>query len=301
MIIVSSLVFPFEKFRSLHYYSVPCFGLIYLCDKQTPTHGNSKPRTSSNMAEQFYNRIVDEVKLASDELTGLLFPESGGAASGGNEGSGAGGSGGGGAAAGEFDFSDIDLDMEDMEDMGGMSEEEIKRMLAEEFMQSNPLQGIADDVTQRIFAGQAQPETPMEHLQAFKSAINWSEKFVVGLVCFQVVMFLLCFYFSRKDRGLAPRVCLLVFIAAVVRSAEWLNAQGEEHWESFATQDYFDKKGIFVGIMLSGPLLLDSLMMLVFFIMEAATLLVQVKRTEIQRKKVGKKKEKHRAKTNKQD
>jgi hypothetical protein len=157
---------------------------------------------------------------------------------------------------------------------------------------------------------QSQPQNAMEHFLAFRSAIKWSEKFILGLVAFQVVIFFLCLHFSRKDRGLAPRVTLLVIIFIVVRSAEWLNAQGEEHWELFATQDYFDKRGIFVGIMLSGPLLLDSLMMLLFFMREASSLLVQVKRTEIQRKKQkndgkatgGKKKiTGKRAKTKKQD
>ena len=116
-------------------------------------------------------------------------------------------------------------------------------------------------------------------------------------------MFFLCLYVSRTDRGLAPRITLMVFIAIVVRSAEWLNALGEEHWESFATQDYFDKRGIFVGIMLCGPLLLDVLMMLLLFMKEAAVLLVQVKRTEIQQKRKGKKKNdsRKRAKTKKQD
>lgn len=149
----------------------------------------------------------------------------------------------------------------------------------------------------------------MEHVEAFRSAINWSEKLIIGLIGFQIVMFCLCLYFSQKDRGLAPRVTLLVVIGIVVRSAEWLNARGEEHWESFATQDYFDKRGIFVGIMLSGPLLLDVLMMLILFIREAALLLVQVKRTEFRKKKrnqtdkgAGENKTKDkRSKTDKQD
>jgi hypothetical protein len=154
---------------------------------------------------------------------------------------------------------------------------------------------------------QAQPQNLVEHFQAFRSAINWSEKFVLGLIAFQIVMFFLCIYVSRKDRGLAPRLTLLVIIAIVIKSAEWLNAMGEEHWESFASQDYFDKRGVFVGIMLSGPLLFDSLLMLVFFMREASLLLVEVKRTEIQRKKEkqkggGKSKTTgKRSKTNKQD
>jgi len=81
---------------------------------------------------------------------------------------------------------------------------------------------------------------------------------------------------------------VLVFIGIVVRSGEWLNEQGAKHWEQFATQNYFDKRGIFIGCMLAGPLLLDSLMMLIYFMSEASTLLVQVKRSEFKQKKVKK-------------
>jgi len=254
------------------------------------------------MAE-FFNKIAEEVEKASEELYALFTGES------------ASGGGGGGSNA-NFDATDGDsgsfpheFDLDDM-NLDGMSEEQIQEMLAEDLMKNNPLQDLADGVTRNIMAGQSQPQNAMEHLEAFGSAINWSEKFILGLVAFQVVMFFSCLHFSRKDRGLAPRVTLLVIIFIVVRSAEWLNAQGEEHWESFATQDYFDKRGIFVGIMLSGPMLLDSLMMLLLFMREAASLLVQVKRTEIQRKKQkndgkatgGKKKiTGKRAKTKKQD
>lgn len=103
-------------------------------------------------------------------------------------------------------------------------------------------------------------------------------------------MFFLCLYVSQRDRALAPKLVVMTFIFIVVRSAEWLNAKGEEEWESFATQDYFDDRGLFLGIMLCGPLMLDVLMMLIFFMKEASSLLVQVKRTEIKRKKEKEKK-----------
>jgi len=261
------------------------------------------------MAEQFFNKIADDVMLAAEQLQSLLTTgdltntaaDNDGGASSNDDSSGSGPdtSGDSGSYSHDFDFSDLDLD--------GMSEDEIQELLADEMMQNNPLQGIADDVTKNIMAGQAQPESPMEHFHAFRSAINWSEKFIVGLICFQIVMFLLCLFVSRKNRGLGSRVSLLVFIGVVVRSAEWLNSQGEQHWESFATQDYFDKQGIFIGIMFCAPLLLNSLMMLLFYMSEASTLLIQVKRNEIKQKSKsngggGKKKNTgSRAKTKKQD
>ena len=125
----------------------------------------------------------------------------------------------------------------------------------------------------------------MEHLQAFKSAVRWSEPFVVSLLAFQVVMFLLCVWIARPNRGTAVRIAFMVTIGIIVRSSEYLNRLGAERWESFATQDYFDKQGVFVLTFLSGPLLLDCIFLLMMFVREASQLLVQVKRNELERKK----------------
>lgn len=93
------------------------------------------------MAELF-NKIAEEVQQATDELQSLITS----AISATSEESNFDASGGSGSSADEFDMSDLDLD--------GMSEEEIQQMLAEEMMQNNPLQGIAEGVTQEIMAGQ---------------------------------------------------------------------------------------------------------------------------------------------------
>jgi hypothetical protein len=75
----------------------------------------------------------------------------------------------------------------------------------------------------------------------------------------------------------------MVTIAVLVKSAEYLNRTAGEHWESFATQNYFDERGVFVAITFCSPLLLDSFLMLVMFLREAGQLLVQVKRAEIKK------------------
>ena len=128
----------------------------------------------------------------------------------------------------------------------------------------------------------------MEHLQAFKSAVRWSEPFVVSLLVFQVVMFLLCVWIARPNRGTAPRIAFMVTIGIIVRSSEYLNRMGAQRWETFATQDYFDKQGVFVLTFLSGPLLLDCIFLLMMFVREASQLLVQVKRNELEIKKKNK-------------
>jgi hypothetical protein len=76
----------------------------------------------------------------------------------------------------------------------------------------------------------------------------------------------------------------MLLIAGLVRCAEYINSLASQHWESFATQNYFDERGIFVAIMFCTPLLLDSLIMLLMFLREAGQLLVQVKTAEFKKR-----------------
>jgi len=62
---------------------------------------------------------------------------------------------------------------------------------------------------------------------------------------------------------------------AAVYASERLNAAAHARWRSFATQDYFDARGVFVGLLWAGPLLLTLCAMLVGFVVRAARLLVR--------------------------
>ena len=175
-------------------------------------------------------------------------------------------------------------DLDDV-DIEGLTEEEIQHFLQERMVGGSPLEGIADHVMGDIMSRQVGPSSPWEQFQAFRAAITWSESFIVVLLLFQVTMFLICVWVSRTSRGLTPRLIVMALIGFIVRSAETLNGIGARRWELIASQNYFDKRGIFVGIMLCGPLLLDSFFMLVCFIYEASQLLVHVKKEEIRRRK----------------
>jgi transmembrane protein 18 len=98
-------------------------------------------------------------------------------------------------------------------------------------------------------------------------------------------MFFAAIFVSRKERGLTLRLIVMVTIAALVRGAEHLNQWASRHWMQFATQNYFDSRGIFVSVMLCAPLLLDSLIMLLFFLREASQLLIQVKTAQLKKQR----------------
>lgn len=82
----------------------------------------------------------------------------------------------------------------------------------------------------------------------------------------------------------------MLCIGILVKCSERINTYAAHNWEEFATQNYFDAKGVFMGIFLCGPLLVDSFLMLIIFLREASQLLVQVKTMELKRKKQAEKK-----------
>jgi hypothetical protein len=57
-------------------------------------------------------------------------------------------------------------------------------------------------------------------------------------------------------------LAVLSVCAAFVLGAEAVNGLGQDHWRLFASQDYFDKNGVFVTIVLSAPMLVLCFLML---------------------------------------
>lgn len=142
------------------------------------------------------------------------------------------------------------------------------------------------------------------------------EKWIIGLVAVQAVLFL-CAIFLRRNTALQATIfftaserqqpcalahaclvmtqsfcchlsfsilCLVslcVCVAAVVFCAERLNSLGGQHWRSFARQPYFDPHGIFTSTLLSAPLLLTMFVILINYLVAASQLLIQMKRKEL--------------------
>ncbi|KAL7521340.1 hypothetical protein ACHAWX_006007 [Stephanocyclus meneghinianus] len=153
----------------------------------------------------------------------------------------------------------------------------------------SPLMGMADSVISDIMSSQnVGPQTTMENIQAFFSAITWGEPFIRCLLAFHMVVIVTAYILIRKDIYL--RMGFMIFLGIIVRLAEQLNQLGNSRWRDFATQNYFDKNGIFMGIVICAPLLVICFVMLVSLIQEAKNLLVDVKKMKIQAKENAKKK-----------
>lgn len=122
------------------------------------------------------------------------------------------------------------------------------------------MQEVQDHVQGLIKKHYKPPETNWEALQAFTHAINWSEPFIQGLIAFHLVL-LTTVLMTR--RSIEIQFILFCFVALMVFMSEQINHLGSTHWREFATQNYFDQSGIFIGIFMSGPFLLIALVQLV--------------------------------------
>lgn len=71
------------------------------------------------------------------------------------------------------------------------------------------------------------------------------------------------------------------FTVAIIFNAERINSLAARHWQTFATQNYFQSHGTFTSALLSAPLLLTMFTVLINYLMEMVLLMVEMKRKEL--------------------
>ena len=119
-----------------------------------------------------------------------------------------------------------------------------------------------------------------DSVMGFYHAVDWSERWLQGLLLFHATLFIVTFLTRRVlhvQGGIFVGACALVYFA------ERINAACHARWQSFATQDYFDPRGVFAGVVFSAPLLVVVAFQMLYNLYSASNLLVAVKRAELQR------------------
>eukprot|EP00389_Voromonas_pontica_P002453 GDKH01003642.1.p1 GENE.GDKH01003642.1~~GDKH01003642.1.p1 ORF type:complete len:164 (+),score=10.73 GDKH01003642.1:168-659(+) len=116
---------------------------------------------------------------------------------------------------------------------------------------------------------------------AFVGAINWTEPFILSVIIFHMllVVAVIC---SRRS-STAHQV-LFVLIACLVFSLKYINGFFRKHWNTIATQNYFDESGLFVSVTFALPLLVLAVYILMCMLFSASQLVVSVKRQELRNK-----------------
>jgi len=120
----------------------------------------------------------------------------------------------------------------------------------------------------------------MDELQGFYHAVSWSQEPWLQAVLAMHVLLLLSVFLTRRAHYVV-QFALFFLEAALIAGAQTLNSLAAQHWRSFSTQNYFDPRGVFAGVVYAGPLLCIFLVHLVLLIKNSADLVVVVKRKEL--------------------
>ncbi|KAI9490546.1 transmembrane protein 18-domain-containing protein [Zychaea mexicana] len=118
----------------------------------------------------------------------------------------------------------------------------------------------------------------IERTYEFLDAIDWSQKWLQGLIGFHVICFATTLLLRNHSTGLSVYFFVLLGMAALVKP---LNGLCKTHWEEFASADYFDESGLFIVSVYALPLVFNAFVTLIFILKTAAGLLVSMKRAQI--------------------
>lgn len=121
----------------------------------------------------------------------------------------------------------------------------------------------------------------LPRVQGFYKAVDWSERWIQCLLGFHVVTLALAIA-TRKSESAQMVIFFVCMILAF--GAERINALAHENWRTFSTQDYFDEKGLFISVMMSGPLLCILIVVLINFLIIMTGVMVKAKRAQLKQK-----------------
>jgi len=116
----------------------------------------------------------------------------------------------------------------------------------------------------------------------FFYAIDWDEPFIRWILYFHLAIILLAI-FTRKYYNM--QVFIWICLLGLIYCASYINEYGAEHYFEFATQDYFDPRGVFISFLFSLPLIAITLGITINFVWFTSTLLIEVKRAEMRYKR----------------
>jgi len=111
--------------------------------------------------------------------------------------------------------------------------------------------------------------------------VDWSERWIQCLLGFHVLTLMLALL-TRKSES--AQMAIFFPCMCLAFGAQRINALARENWKAFSTQDYFDDKGFFISVMMSGPLLCILIVVLVNFLLLMTSVMVTVKRAELKQK-----------------
>ncbi|OMJ73351.1 hypothetical protein SteCoe_27978 [Stentor coeruleus] len=105
-----------------------------------------------------------------------------------------------------------------------------------------------------------EPEGLKENLEAFFTAVKITEPLCLGIISFNVIVFLLI-VFTRTWHKL--QIVIFVSLLTMCYFLESFNKYLEKNWKIYATQNYFDSSGLFICIMIGFPALFNCVVIMI--------------------------------------
>lgn len=123
----------------------------------------------------------------------------------------------------------------------------------------------------------------------FLMSVQWSERWLIGLLLFHVVCLFLTVVTCRFYRA---QICHFLIIVGLVYTAEYLNELAAMNWRSFSNFQYFDSKGMFISLVYSIPLLLNAVIIVMVWVYRTFSTMAELKTLQLKRRARREKREK---------
>ncbi|KAF1376632.1 hypothetical protein PFLUV_G00213490 [Perca fluviatilis] len=124
----------------------------------------------------------------------------------------------------------------------------------------------------------------------FLLSVQWSEPWLIGLLVFHVVCLFLTVVTCRYYRA---QICHFLLMVGLVYSAEYLNELAAMNWRSFSNFQYFDSTGMFISLVYSIPLLLNTIIIVMVWVHRTFSTMTELKTLQLKRKARREKREKN--------